>query len=182
VGYTRGQPLEKTQELFVAMARVAAPHHLAGGNVESCEECRRAVTNIVVAASFDLARSHGQQRLGPVQRLDLTLSHRRRGPCFFGWMQVETNDVGDLVHEVGIRAELETARAMGLQTVILPNSQNGAVADAEPRPEQARAPMGAAVLSALPSSPPPRGSRSRGTVAASGHVRRLPQGPPRGLR
>jgi hypothetical protein len=57
----------------MAVARVAASGHLAGGHVESCEECRRAVANIVVAASFDLVGSHGQQRLGPVQRLDLTL-------------------------------------------------------------------------------------------------------------
>ena len=145
-GIHTGQSLQKPQELFMAVARVAASRHLAGGNVESCEERRRAVANIVVAAPFDLAGSHGQQRLGPVQCLDLTLLIDAQDHCFFGWMQVETNDVGDLVHEVGIRAELEAAGAMGLQTVILPDSKHGAVADAEPRPEQARAPMCAAVL------------------------------------
>ena len=61
-------------------------------------------------------------------------------------MQVEANDVGDLVHEVGIRAEFEATRAMGLRTVILPDPQDGAVADAEPRTEPPRAPMCAAVL------------------------------------
>jgi hypothetical protein len=108
-----GQPLEKPQELFAAMARVEAPGHLAGGHVESCEECRRAVTNIVVAAPFDLAGSHGQQRLVLSKAWILTLSSTQRTTsqrttAFFGWTKVETNDVGDLVHEVGIWAELET--------------------------------------------------------------------------
>jgi hypothetical protein len=61
-------------------------------------------------------------------------------------MQVETDDVGDLVHEVGIRAELEAARAMALQTMIFPDPEHGAVADADSRTEPTRAPMGAVVL------------------------------------
>src|SRR5665213_1800010 len=52
--------------------------HLARCDVERCVEVCRAVAHVVVALAFKNARSHREDRLGPVERLDLESSHRRR--------------------------------------------------------------------------------------------------------
>src|SRR5579862_569983 len=62
---------QEAQELAAAMAGITAPDDLAGRRVESGEQAEGSVTGIVVGAPLDLAWAHGQQGLGPIERLDL---------------------------------------------------------------------------------------------------------------
>jgi hypothetical protein len=55
------------------------------------------VANIIVAAPLDLSEAHGQKRLAPVKRLDLTLLVNAKHDSAFGRRNVETNDVAHLL-------------------------------------------------------------------------------------
>ena len=64
---------QEGEKLAAAMAGIATPDDLADGDVESREQAEGSVARVVAGAPLDLSRAHGQQRLGPVQRLDLAL-------------------------------------------------------------------------------------------------------------
>ena len=55
------------------MALVATADDPAGGDVEGGEQRGGAVALVIMAAPLGLARSHRQQRLGAVERLNLRL-------------------------------------------------------------------------------------------------------------
>ena len=57
----------------MAVARFALGQHRSGGDVESGKQGRGAVSDIVVGDSFHIAESHGQNRLGAIQSLNLRL-------------------------------------------------------------------------------------------------------------
>ncbi len=81
----------------------ATPDDFSCGRIEGGEQRERAVTGIIMAAPFGLARTHRQQGLATIERLDLALlvdawHHRslRRS-------QVEPDDVGRLLDEQRVR-------------------------------------------------------------------------------
>jgi hypothetical protein len=92
----------------VALANDPAAHHFERG-----EERRRPIADIVVRAALRLPGTHRQQRLSPVERLDLRLliDAKHEGPR--GW--IDADDVADLLHEQRIGRELEGLRAVGLR-------------------------------------------------------------------
>ena len=63
--------VEEFAKLAAAMAPVTFADDCACLHIQSGEQGRRAVAFVIVAAAFDLAGPHGQQRLGPIQRLHL---------------------------------------------------------------------------------------------------------------
>ena len=65
--------VEELPELDRAMPAVEGADDGAGFGVERGKQGRRAVRHVIMRAPFDLAGPHRQQRLGPVERLDLTL-------------------------------------------------------------------------------------------------------------
>ena len=119
LGVDRTQELE---ELSGAMALVTTADDLAGRHVERGEQRARTVPLVVVAASLGLAGTQGQQRLRPVERLDLfplRADHQRRpwepGKLLVhaqhqravGRRQIEPDDVANLVHEERVGRQLE---------------------------------------------------------------------------
>jgi hypothetical protein len=94
--------LEKGEELCAVAGRVALAVGLTGTDVPGREQVR----------GIDR-----QQRLGPVQGLNLGLlvdgQHHRRS----GRVQVQTDNVGDLLGESGIAAEFERALPVRFQPV-----------------------------------------------------------------
>jgi hypothetical protein len=88
--------LEECEELFVAVPRVAGVGHFPGRDLQRGEQRGGAVPNVVVGLLLRDPRPNGQDRRGPVQRLDLALlidaQHDRR----LGWVEVEPDDVADL--------------------------------------------------------------------------------------
>lgn len=103
VGWDVGLDLvEELAELNGTMTREAFPDHLAGGDVEGCEQRCDAVALVVMTATGHLARSHGQQGLAAVERLDLRFLIDAQHDRVLGRSHVETDDVADLGDEVGI--------------------------------------------------------------------------------
>ena len=66
---------------------------------------------VVVAAAFGLARAHRQQRLGPIQRLNLRLFIDAQNQRAIRWIQIEPDDVAHFVDEQRILGELESLAA-----------------------------------------------------------------------
>ena len=78
------------------------------------------MARIVMAAPLDLARSHRQQRLGAVKRLNLRLLVHAQDQGVHGWRQIEADNVAHLFDEERIRRQLERRNlyvfwAMGLK-------------------------------------------------------------------
>jgi hypothetical protein len=71
--------------------------------------------DIVVGDSFDIAESHGQNRLGAIQRLNLRLFVDRQHDGVVGWVQVEADHIAHLFDEERVGGEFETLAAMRLQ-------------------------------------------------------------------
>ena len=69
---------QEGQELGAGALRVAVGHDRAGGDVQGGEQVRRAVPLVVVGAFLGHPEVDRQQRLGPVQRLDLGLLVERQ--------------------------------------------------------------------------------------------------------
>jgi len=65
--------VEELAELLSAVARHAFTDDRSRFHVERGEQRRRAMAFVIVGAPFDLTGSHGQQRLGAIQRLNLAL-------------------------------------------------------------------------------------------------------------
>ncbi len=65
--------IELFRELLRPMPRFTAPDDLAGLRIQGCEEGHRDMAHVIVRAPLDLAGLYRQQRLRPVQRLDLRL-------------------------------------------------------------------------------------------------------------
>ena len=65
-----GEPQEG-EKLLMAMTLGAFAEYFAGGHIESGEQGRGSVADVVVGIAFDIARSHRQRGLGTIERLDL---------------------------------------------------------------------------------------------------------------
>ncbi len=85
--------IEKAAEFAGAMTTMELAQHMATGHVESGEQTGSAVPSVVVSAAFDLSRTHGQQRRGAVQRLNLALLVHAQDQSAVGRVEVEADDV-----------------------------------------------------------------------------------------
>jgi len=69
-----GHELEEGEGLAVAVPREALVGHLAGGDLQRCEQGGGPVPHIIVGAPLGAARAERQVRGGASKRLDLALS------------------------------------------------------------------------------------------------------------
>jgi hypothetical protein len=91
--------IEELSELDRPMAPMKLTDHLAGGDVERGEQRRRAVPLVVMRPALDLAGPHRQERLGPVQRLNLRLLIDAKERGAVGRMEIQPNDVADFLDQ-----------------------------------------------------------------------------------
>jgi hypothetical protein len=101
---------EEAEELLVPVARPALGQHLPRGHVERREQGCGAVTDGVVGDALDLPQTHGQQRLTPVQSLDLRLLIDAEDDRLVGRVEVEADEVPNFFHENRIRRVLIAVR------------------------------------------------------------------------
>jgi hypothetical protein len=116
--------LQELEEFLVTVPGVGLAGHLASGDVEGGEERGGAVAQIVVGAPLHLTGTHGQQRLGPIEGLDLALLIDTEHHRMLRRVQLEPDHIRDLVLQLGVGAELEAASAIGLEVVIPPDPQH----------------------------------------------------------
>ena len=97
------------------MAGEAAADDLAGRGVESGEQRQGAVAFVVVAAPFGLTGAHRQQRLGPVEGLDLALLVDAQDQRPFRRIEIEPDNIANLLYEERVARQLEALRTVRLQ-------------------------------------------------------------------
>ena len=106
-GHLPVDPPKKAQELGGAMPFVALPDH------DPCSDIQRGKKQVVpwriqvVGSRLGHARSHGQSRLFPIQRLDLGFLIYTQHDSPVGWRQIEPHDILHLVHEQRISRKLD---------------------------------------------------------------------------
>jgi hypothetical protein len=121
--------LQKRQEMCAVAGRRALAQDLAGAHVQRGEQVRSAVANVVMGAFLGCVEVNRQQWLGPVQCLDLGFLVDREHHRTAGRGQIQPDDVGDLLSELRVLADLERAVAMGLDPVVPPEFRDVVVRD-----------------------------------------------------
>jgi hypothetical protein len=124
--HLRFDGVEEADELLV-------PHIAADDgaveDVEGREQCRRAMTLVVVGHRPGAALLHWQAGLGAVERLDLALFINREDDGM-GWrIDIETDDVAQLVNEARGGGEFELFHPVRPQAARAPDSLDGTRAD-----------------------------------------------------
>ena len=105
---------KKRQKFLGAVSLEASSDHLAGGNIEGGEERRRAMPLIVVSAPFSLTWPHRQERLCPIERLDLALFIDAQHQSALGRVEIKPDNVPHLLDEKRVSGKLERLAAMRL--------------------------------------------------------------------
>ena len=124
--------LHKFQELHGASPLKAPADHLASLGVQCREQIGRAVPYIVMSPLLGLAKIHRQQRLCPIQRLNLGLLVHRQHHRAFRRIQIQPDYIGHLHREIWIIRQLESALPMRLQTVFPPQHRHKVVRHRNP--------------------------------------------------
>src|SRR4029078_9758626 len=115
--HLRLDSVEEADELLVPVALHIAADDGAVEDVEGREQCRRAMTLVVVGHRPGAALLHWQARLSAVERLDLALFIDREDDGMGGRIDIETDDVAQLVDEARVGGEFELFHPVRLQAV-----------------------------------------------------------------
>lgn len=91
----------------MAVAGLTLGDDLAVLHIERGEQCGRAVAHIVVGDAFDVAQAHRQNRLCPLQRLNLAFLVDAEHQRFVRRVEVEPDDVAHFFDKEGIVRQLE---------------------------------------------------------------------------
>ena len=123
------------------MLRFAAREDFAGGDIQRGEEVERAVANVVMRPTLRLADVHRQDRLGPLESLNLRFLIEREHHRIGGRIHVQTDDVADLLDELRVRRQLEGFGDVRFETKRPPDATDGRVAHARRRRHGAGTPV-----------------------------------------
>jgi hypothetical protein len=113
---------QKVEIFLMPMTLFALGKDLARSDVQSREEGQGPVADIVVSDPLHVAQSHGQNRLSPVQDLNLAFLIDTENHGIFRGVQIEADDVSDFFDEKGVGGDLKVALPVRLQAEGLPDS------------------------------------------------------------
>ena len=130
LGHLLVDPPQEAEELLMTVAGLALSDHGTGGHIQRGEQRGGAVADVVMGDALHVAQAHRQQRLGPVQCLDLRLLVNAEHDSVFGWVQVKADDVADLLDKERIGRKLEILLPVGLQREGLQPAVHRAFGDA----------------------------------------------------
>jgi ELWxxDGT repeat protein len=133
--------VEELAELDAAVTAVVLGDDLPGLDVEGCEEGRGAVPNVVVGPPLELTRPHGQDRLAPVQGLDLRLLVDAQDQRPVRGVQIEPDNAADLLDQQRIGRKLEVLGTMRPQAESAPDTSDAASAQARDAGKRPIAPV-----------------------------------------
>ena len=111
--------LQESQEVLAVAGGFALAEDFTGVH-EGREKVRGAVPVVVVGAFLGCVELDWQQWLDTVQRLDLGLLIQAEHDRAAGRVEIKPNDVGDLLGELRILADLERALPVRLQPGLAP--------------------------------------------------------------
>ena len=133
-GHLRLDGVEEADELLVPVAHHIAADNSAVEDVEGREQCRCAMTLIVVGHRSGAALLHRQAGLSAVERLDLALLTDREDDGMEGRIDIEADDVAQLVDEARVGGGFcRSPVALSFRTPALGAILNAVVRDLLPR-------------------------------------------------
>jgi hypothetical protein len=115
--------------------------HLSRGDVQGREQGRRAMAHVVMRAPFGHPRGQGQDRLRPVERLNLALLVHAQHHRLHRRVQIQPDNVARLRHKQRIARELERLLPVRLQTEGTPDAADGRLRQSRLLGHRARAPV-----------------------------------------
>ena len=133
---------QEPQPLGVGVALLALAHDLAIQDVERGKQHGRAIALSVVRQGGGAPLLQRQTRLRAIQRLNLALLVAAQHQRMVRGRHVQAHDVFKLLHELRITRDLETAHAVGLQAIGVPDAQHCGIAHAHVAGQGPRAPLG----------------------------------------
>lgn len=141
-GRLSGQQLfEKGDQLVAGMALHGLAKDGSAQCVERGVERERAVAEVLEAVALQAPRRERQHRIEPVERLDVTLLVQAEHRSMLRRIEIETNDVGGLLLEIGIVGSHVALDPMRLESRSLPDLRHRHVGDAELGCQLARRPV-----------------------------------------
>src|SRR5216110_12435 len=117
-------PIQKAQELLLAMTLVAVSQDAAGGGVVGRKQGQRAVAYIIVGLSLWQSGPQRQDRLGTLQRLGLALLVDTQHHRLVWRVKVKGSDIAYLLDKHWVAGKLESFADVRLQTERMPNPQH----------------------------------------------------------
>src|SRR6201998_3150494 len=97
------------------MASITLAKNVAGGDIESGNQARDAMSLVVVGASLQLSDPHGQHRLCTAQSLNLRLLIDAQHQRVMGRIQIQSDNIPHLVDQQWVAGKLKALRTMRLQ-------------------------------------------------------------------
>src|SRR5450830_1891856 len=97
--------VEEADELLVPVALHIAADDGAVEDIEGREQCRRAMTLVIVGHRPGAALLHRQTGLSAVERLDLALLSDREDDGMGGRIDIKADDVAQLAHKLWVGVE-----------------------------------------------------------------------------
>jgi hypothetical protein len=120
---------EEPEKFLMPMARHAVADNRAVEHAEGRKQGSRAVPLVIVRLRAAAAPPQRQARLRAIESLDLALLVDAQHQGFVRGIQIEPQDVGQLLEEVLVAAELEGLDPMRLQVVALPDALHRGLAE-----------------------------------------------------
>ncbi|ALA59356.1 hypothetical protein NITMOv2_2951 [Nitrospira moscoviensis] len=133
--------VQEPKEVGPGVSFAALADDRSGSDFQSGVQTGQSIALVVMSLPGRKARAERQNRLRPVQSLDLGLLVDAQDDGVGRRVQVEADHIVDLLFGVGIRAELERLDPMGLQVVSLPYPVDRAVRHPDLSGQLAGAPM-----------------------------------------
>ena len=119
VGFDRTQEHE---EFSAAMAPMQLAVDFSGGDVQGSEQRSGAIAFVIVRTALGYAGGQRQNRLSPVQCLNLALLVHTQHHGLGGRIEIQTDDITRLGNELRIGRQLEGFLTMGQQAKCTPDS------------------------------------------------------------
>src|SRR6185295_16047764 len=134
--------VEKLTKLDGSMSTMQSADHFASLGIESRKQRSRTVALIIVSAPFELARSHGQQRLSAIKGLDLALLVDAQHQSTLRGIEIKTDNVTDFVDKQRIAGKFKRLTAMRLQSESTPDPLHRAATQAASLGHHTATPVG----------------------------------------
>lgn len=134
-------PTQEAKKFLVSMSAVAGADDLTRCNVERREQRRDAVTRVIVRLPFRHARSHRENGLGPIERLNLGFLVDAQYDGAFGRGHIQADNISHFLNEERVCRKLERFDAMGLEPKRFPDAMHRRRRQARFRGHLAHAPM-----------------------------------------
>lgn len=117
--------LQEVEVVLMAVSLLALGEDIARSDIERSKKRQGPVADIVMSYSHNITQSHGQNRLRPVQGLNLTFFVDTEDQGVLRRGQVQPDDIPDLLYEKGIEEDFEMPLSMRLQAKGLPDPLDG---------------------------------------------------------